>query len=346
MDEARVARILDALPHVRIAVVGDFFLDKYLVIDPALTEVSLETGLDAYQVVGKRCSPGAAGTVTSNLRALGVGTVYAVGFIGDDGEGYDLRRGLEATGVHTGHLLKMDGLFTPTYTKPMFIQPDGREVESNRQDIKNRSPLPPWVEDQIIEHMRELVRQVDGVIIADQVQERNCGVITDRIRSEIAELAERNPGVIFFADSRVRIGEFRGVMIKPNRFEAANALYPGREGDVTFEEAREIGRMLYERNRKPVFLTLSENGLLVFGEDCTEHVPAVPVEGETDPVGAGDSCTAGIVSSLCAGASLREAGIMGNLVASVTVRKIGTTGTASPQEVLAAWRHAGSGRFG
>lgn len=340
MDESRLLQILETLPHVRIAVVGDFFLDKYIVIDPTLTEVSLETGLDAYQVVGKRCSPGAAGTVTSNLRALGVGTVYALGFTGDDGEGYDLRRGLETTGVDTQHLLKLEELFTPTYTKPMFIQPDGREVEGNRQDIKNRSPLPARVEDMIIERLKGLVGMVDGVIIADQVQERNRGVITDKLRSEISQQARRNPNVVFFADSRVRIGEFRDVMVKPNRFEAANAVHPGWQGDVTFDQALEFGRVLEKRTGRPVFLTLSENGLLVINEDGAEHLPAVLVEGETDPVGAGDSCTAGIVSSLCAGASLSEAGMIGNLAASVTVRKIGTTGTASPQEIVEAWRHA------
>ena len=57
----------------KIAVVGDFFLDRYLIIDPELTEQSIETGLDAYQVVEKRPQPGAAGTVASNLVGLDVG---------------------------------------------------------------------------------------------------------------------------------------------------------------------------------------------------------------------------------------------------------------------------------
>jgi hypothetical protein len=48
--------------------VGDFFLDKYLDIDPRLIEVSLETGKTAHQVTAIRHSPG-AGTVVSNLSA-------------------------------------------------------------------------------------------------------------------------------------------------------------------------------------------------------------------------------------------------------------------------------------
>lgn len=338
MDESKLRQILSELPNISVAVVGDFFLDKYLIIDPKLTEISLETGLEAYQVVARRCSPGAAGTVTSNLHALGVGQIYAVGFTGDDGDGYELRKGLTATGVNTDHLLKAPELFTPTYTKPMFIQPDGREVEGNRQDIKNRSPLPADVETAVLGALESLLPHIQAVIIADQVQERNCGVITDRVRGEIANMAEKHPNVVFFADSRVRIGEFRNVMIKPNRFEAANAVGAGVQGDISIDQARNFGEALARQNKKPVFVTLSENGLLLCTESGTEHIPAVPITGEIDPVGAGDSCTAGIVSALCAGASLKEAAVMGNLVASVTVRKIGTTGTASPSEVIEAWR--------
>ena len=63
----RLAELLAAFPSLRVAVVGDFFLDEYLDVDPALAEVSVETGKTAHQVVGVRHSPGAAGTVVANL---------------------------------------------------------------------------------------------------------------------------------------------------------------------------------------------------------------------------------------------------------------------------------------
>ena len=73
MDAERLQDLLLRFPKCRIAVLGDFFLDKYLDVDPALAEVSLETGKTAHQVVSIRCSPGAAGTVVNNLAALGAG---------------------------------------------------------------------------------------------------------------------------------------------------------------------------------------------------------------------------------------------------------------------------------
>ncbi|HID06225.1 MAG TPA: carbohydrate kinase, partial [Armatimonadetes bacterium] len=315
--------------------------DKYLIIDRVLSEVSLETGLEAYQVVDKRCSPGAAGTICNNLAALRVGTIYALTVIGDDGEGYELKKGLRERGVCIDYLIESPQRFTPTYTKPM-IREDGREREIERQDIKNRTPLPPNLEREIIDKLRELLPQVDAVIIQEQVQERNCGVVTDGVRESIAELATSHFDKIFFADSRERIGEFRNVMIKPNRLEAARAIDPNWDGDVDIATAERFGRALLERTGKPVFLTMSEHGILVVTHDDVTHIPGIQVTGEIDIVGAGDSVTAGIVASLCSGATPVESAFIGNLVASITIQQIGTTGTASPEQVLEQFeRHYG-----
>jgi rfaE bifunctional protein kinase chain/domain len=338
MDEGRLSAILEGFERAHIAVVGDFFLDKYMVLERVLSEVSLETGLEAYQVVAVQCSPGAAGTVTTNLRALGV-EVTALGVIGDDGEGYELKRGLAQQDVHIEPLVERRDRLTPTYTKPMMRERDGREHELNRLDIKNRAPLPPVVQEQIIVWLRQTVPQIHGVIVADQVQERNHGVITDRVREEIARLAQQYPHVIFAADSRARIGLFRDVIIKPNEREATLALHPGHTGEIDLALAQQSGRELFRRNRRPVFVTLGDEGIILFTEEGEEHVPAVKVTGEIDIVGAGDSVMAGIAASLCSGASHREAALVGNLVASITIQQIGTTGTASRQQVLDRFRH-------
>src|SRR5438067_5846207 len=94
LTDAELERILGGIPTLSLGVVGDLFLDRYLDIDAGLTEPSLETGLDAYQVTRVRSYPGAAGTVVNNLVALGVGRVCVAAVIGDDGEGYELRQAL------------------------------------------------------------------------------------------------------------------------------------------------------------------------------------------------------------------------------------------------------------
>ena len=115
MSPDRLQGLIERFPRLRIAVVGDFFLDKYLDVDPALAEVSIETGKTAHQVAGIRHSPGAAGTVVCNLASLGTGGLHAVGFTGDDGQSYELRKDLHALGCGTDHLHSDPQRMTPTY---------------------------------------------------------------------------------------------------------------------------------------------------------------------------------------------------------------------------------------
>ena len=74
-----------------------------------------------------------------------------------------------------------------------------------------------------------------------------------------------------------------------------------------------------------------------------ERVPAFPVSGPIDPVGAGDTTSAALVTSLAAGAGLVEAATIAALAASVTVQQLGTTGTASPQQIVRRYREVSSG---
>jgi len=332
----RLKDLLARFAEVRLAVLGDYFLDEYLVVDPALGEISIETGLPAHQVVAVRRSPGAAGTVCSNLIALGVKT-QAIGIVGEDGNGFELVRGLWSRRIVTELMLEAPDRFTPTYTKPMRRQADGTEVEMERIDIKNRTVTPAHLQDRIIENLWAVVESVDGIVIGDQVEEEECGVVTAAVREELAQLSRRYPQKVFFADSRCRIGKFCDVMIKPNEREAAAAL-----GQASMPE-EEMLSGLFRIARKPVFLTCGERGIYGFDGRRSFHRPAVPVAGPMDIVGAGDSASAGIASALCAGATLEEAAEMGALVASVTIRKLGTTGTASPDEVIEAWGLAQTG---
>ena len=332
MTPHRLESLLSRFAGLSVMVVGDFFLDKYLVLDRALDEPSLETGLTARQVVARRCMPGAAGTVVANLHALGVGDLLAVGVTGDDGEGYELRQGLSAMGVRLDGLFESPDRFTPTYIKPMIREPGG-ERESNRIDIQNRTPTPRALEDRLVEFLGDMVPGMDGVAVLDQVGRRNTGVVTERVREAICGLGRILPDKVILADSRERIGDFRHVIRKGNRDEMGGADKDRGSGEML--SAAEV-RMPGEETTRPVYVTLGADGLLLTDGDDQRHVPGIRVPGPVDTVGAGDSVTAGIVASLAAGATPLEAGMVGNLAASVTVRQLGVTGTASPAQVVEA----------
>ena len=330
MNICRLEEILEKILKTRILVVGDFFLDQYWSIDPLISEISLETELEAHQVVEVRLSPGAAGTVTNNLAALGVQEISALGCIGADGNGFEVSRRLKRQGVGIDMLFSSGLINTPAYTKPMFRQPGGNEEEEgNRFDIKNQGPLPPTLEERLLEALEQNFSRYDAVTVLDQVQEKNSGVVTEKIIRLLADLAIKYPEIKVMADSRTRISEFRNVLIKPNIMEASRASGINPDEDLP-GLVMEIGRTCRSR----VLMTRGSEGITTWDGSELVTCPALPASERIDIVGAGDSVTAAAVSSLAAGATLAEAARLAVLASNVTIHKIGTTGTAGPEEIL------------
>lgn len=331
-----IDRILATIPNRTVGLVGDLFLDRYFDIDAALNEPSVETGLTAYQVTGVRCYPGALGTVLNNLAALGVGRIHPITVIGDDGEGYELRRALGAMpAVETSDIVVSADRRTPSYNKPMLTEA-GAVRELNRLDIKNRTPTPSAVVDDVIRRLEAAWERFDALLVLDQVSEENCGVVTTAVREKLAELGARDPAKFVLADSRERIGKFRSVCVKPNAHELAAAMLgrPRTPGEVpgAFSDT------LADMTMRTVFCTLGVNGIeLAKPNGNGQLIPAYPVAGPIDVCGAGDSCSAAMACAMTAGCSPEEAAAFGNLVASITIRQIGVTGTASPEQVRARW---------
>ena len=345
MERKRLQEILDVFPKLRIAVAGDFFLDKWLEIDRSLDEPSLETGLTAYQVVAKRCYAGAAGTVLSNLAALETGTLYAIGFLGNDGEAFEIKRALKNIGVNTERLHSSDEVMTPTYTKPVFRTKDGIE-ETNRLDHRNTRPTPLELERKIIGSIREIAPMVDAIIALDQLTHEGCGVLTPAVRQELAEIGKQYPKLVLYADSRAFIRHFRNMVIKCNNIEAVRLFHQRedekaiREKASDLEEVKKYLLKLSEHTGRKAFISCGAKGVMALDEKgAPVLVPAVKLRPDIkiDIVGAGDACSSGIVTSLCAGASPEEAAFVGNLVAGNTIQVIGTTGTANRSQVLALY---------
>jgi rfaE bifunctional protein kinase chain/domain len=341
LSRRRLDDLLRRFKKLNVAIVGDFFLDSYLDCDSRLDEPSLETGRNCYQVVRTRRQAGAAGTVATNLVALGVGSVSAVGFCGDDGEGWELRRVLDALGVEQAGFHISPDRFTPTYTKPCYVDRDhgtwAVRTELERIDIKNRRPTPRKLQDHLCATLDAGIHQWQAIIVVDQVSEAGCGVVTPRVRRQLVELQRRNPHVLFLADSRNHIDRFAQLPIKPNHHEAGVALgtRPARSVAAAIGQAR----LLAGRSLRSVFLTLSHQGMVVCTKGEAQHIAGFPVtDRPIDPVGAGDSTTAALVSCLAAGATPHEAAIVANLVGSITVQQIGTTGTASPTQIRRRWK--------
>ncbi len=318
--------ILAAFPKLSALVVGDICLDRWCTYDPSASEPSRETGIPRIAVVATEVTPGAGGTVANNLAALGCGRVHVLGVVGDDGFGYELLRALNQRGISTELMLRETGLPTFTYTKLINLH-TGVE-DQPRVDFINTQPLSAPIEARLLETLAANFTRYDVVLVSDQAETGQAAVVTPAMRSLLAELASRHPEKIVWADSRLRVDEFRKLILKPNQQEADAAC------------RRLFGAPDYQRLRAHVespllIVTRGGEGVVVVHDSGETPVPTRRIEKPVDICGAGDSFSAGAALALAVTRSPIQAAQFGNLVASVTIMKKGT-GTASPAEVLEA----------
>ncbi|MGP0074335.1 MAG: bifunctional heptose 7-phosphate kinase/heptose 1-phosphate adenyltransferase [Bryobacteraceae bacterium] len=323
-----IANILSAFPRYSALVVGDICLDRWCTYDPATAEPSRETGIPRVGVVSTQVAPGAGGNVANNLASLGIGRAAVLGVLGEDGFAHELMRSLNARGISTDLLVRSDKVPTFTYTK-LINAATGTE-DLPRVDFINTQPLPDFVEQEILEYLREFAPSFDIIFVSDQADTRRGGVVTGAVRTLLEEITQADPKKIVWVDSRVRIERFRNMILKPNEREATAASI-GLFGEVDYQRLRNHG------NSKLVFVTKGSSGVMVVEEGAESLVPAFPVAEPVDVSGAGDCFSAGAALALAITGSAVEAARFGNLVASVTVAKRGVS-VASPEEVLAAAR--------
>jgi rfaE bifunctional protein kinase chain/domain len=316
--------ILAAFPKLRALVVGDICLDRWCRYDPALADVSRETGIPRVAVVSTEITPGAGGTVANNLAALGAGKVAVLGLVGRDGFGFELEGALAARGI-SGELLVRGDVPTFTYTK--LINCRTGEEDLPRVDWIYSHGVPADLERDMISRLEGAASEYDVVLISDQAETTQGGVVTPAMREALARLASAQPRTVFWADSRLRADEFRRVILKVNRAEAEAASLDAL-GRADFPALREMVEAPF------LAVTAAGEGALIVGPAGPVWARTRNIENPVDICGAGDSFSAGAALALKATGDPLAAAHFGNLVASITIMKKGT-GTASPREVMA-----------
>jgi len=333
VNPERFQTLTGGYSKLQVAVLGDFCLDRYLEIDPARAETSIETGLPVHNIVNVRPQPGGAGTILNNLSALGIGTILPIGFAGNDGEGFELWNALaHLPGVQLEHFVRTPERRTFTYCKPLIVKAGCPPTELNRLDTKNWTPTPATIEKKIIEHVTAAAGAVDVVIVLDQVDVPDTGVVTRSVLEAVRAVAAEKRDLPILADSRRGLRGYPPVIFKMNASELS--ALTGSPQQLSVSDIGKTALKLAQQNGRTVFVSLAERGLLGAkpgGE--VQHVPALPLRGEIDVVGAGDAVSANLASALAAGAGMLEALELANAAASIVIHKLGTTGTANVGEL-------------
>ncbi|HXV13821.1 MAG TPA: PfkB family carbohydrate kinase [Candidatus Krumholzibacteria bacterium] len=320
----RFQDLLDAFTTRRIAVVGDFLLDQYMLGTTA--RVSREAPIVVVDYQETVNHPGGAANAAQNVTALG-GTAVAVGVLGADREADALVTLLRERGVDTNGLLALARATTSLKLRIMAGEMNAQKQQVARVDRSHRIELDAAARAALVEAVESAGGSCDAVLLADY----GLGVLGEDVSARAIDVA-RARGVPVVVDSRYRAFAFRGATVAtPNEVEAMAALGLEREGDLM--DGERLRRSLAQTGLASLIVTRGSKGMVVCDEGG--KVSTIGIAGThqaTDVTGAGDTVSAVVALSLSAGASLEEAARMATFAASIVVMKRGTA-TASPAEM-------------
>ena len=319
-----VRSLLDKLTRLRVVVVGDIMLDRYVWGDA--DRLSPEAPVPVVKVSRETCVAGGAANVAANLRALGA-AVDLVGVAGQDADGRSLVETLARLQIGFDPDLLCPGVATIVKTRVMCRQQQVCRLD--REGACEAYALDPAY---LAGPLADRLAGADAVILSDYAK----GVIdSDLIR--FVQSAVR-PGTLVALDPKPRHDlAFRDVgLLTPNRAEALHLA--GLHGLSGAFPAAEVARRIHERHAPArLVVTLGADGMLICeGGRLVRAIPTAARE-VFDVSGAGDTVVATLAAALAAGASLETAASLANLAAGVVVGKVGTA-TATSAEILA---HAG-----
>ena len=333
MDEKTLDRWFSLIPDRRVGVVGDFCVDAYWELRPECGEPSVETGIVTTPVGSARYSPGGAGNLAANLRALGAEKLHCFGALGSDPFGDWLRRALCPDSAAGDGLLRID---RPEYHTPVYCKPFLQGREQSRLDLGG-VPLTDGEADRLLRRIESGLAELDVLIVNQQLPH---GIHSEFFRREFAALLARKMGehkVVF--DGREHIDAYPGAILKINAAAASQLAFGNPDAPP-----EESGAAILRRTGRELVVTDGGNGCFVFGRYGTTFIPAIPYAGPTDTVGAGDSFTAGFALALACGFDLTEAAELGNGCAALTIRKVAQTGVPSRDELRALFAGTASRR--
>jgi sugar/nucleoside kinase (ribokinase family) len=171
------------------------------------------------------------------------------------------------------------------------------------------------------------------MIVMDQVDKAATGTITEVMLDGLQQLATQQPQLPIIADSRRGLGHYPPLIFKMNAAELG--ALQGQRGPFSIASVKTAACELAGKNARPVFITMAEHGIVgAAPQQTVVHVPALPLRGPIDVVGAGDSVTANLTAALAAKATLHEAITLAILASSCVLHQVGTTGTASVRQML------------
>jgi D-glycero-beta-D-manno-heptose-7-phosphate kinase len=319
-----------------VVVWGDFVLDEYWRCHSS--RVSREAPVLVLDYESRSAQGGGAANAALNLAALGA-RVAAVGWLGRDAHGGDLRALLEHAGIDTKGLLDHPRARTIVKTRIVAGSPHTARQQVVRIDRGSSFEAKGPARRALLAALDRAMRGAKALVLSDYGY--------DTVTPELARMRAakwKRARVVVGLDARYRLASYRGVTLAtPNESEAAAA------SGMTIQNDRDLARAALFLKRKlgaaQLVITRGRDGLTLWNREGVS-LEAWGGEEAVDVTGAGDAVVATATLALAAGASPLHAAALANVAGSVAVSRRGAVAVSSAELLRSLRRGARPARRG
>ncbi|MBI5273091.1 MAG: D-glycero-beta-D-manno-heptose-7-phosphate kinase [Chlamydiia bacterium] len=303
-----LTNIMQECRPFKALVIGDFMMDAY--VTGRVKRISPEAPVPILEVLHQRSRPGGAGNVVLNLLALG-GSVIAVGRIGSDAQGEELRRSLQEKGADVEPLFVENEYQTPVKTRliaesQQLLRIDREKVSAVSRVVANRA----------CEKLEALIASVQVVAISDYAK----GFLSNRLIEETIRIAKKYSVPVVIDPKGIDFTKYKGASIlKPNLAEAY-ASVKAHSSTSLDEVARQIFKTA---SVDQLLVTRSEEGMSLFDQQGARIDFPVRTREVKDVTGAGDTVLAVISLAMANRLELPLAVQLANIAAGISVERLG-----------------------
>jgi D-beta-D-heptose 7-phosphate kinase / D-beta-D-heptose 1-phosphate adenosyltransferase len=305
----------------RLLALGDLMLDHYL--HGVATRISPEAPVPVVEIDRESYAPGGMGNACSNAASLGA-RVFPVGLVGEDQAAERLTACLSNEGIGTEGLIRASSRKTTLKTRLM-----AGSQQIARIDMETRAPISDDLETRVVRLCRELLSEVDGVMICDYAK----GLLTPLVLASVIDMARSSGKPVCVDPKRSDFIQYRAAtVITPNLQEAYQASGVPIESEQQLVQAADKLRATALCDY--ILVTLGDLGMALFGRGSTPLAVDSTARQVFDVTGAGDTAIATLSLAVAGGAPLPAAMLLANYAAGLAVEKRGTAAIGS--EELAA----------
>lgn len=324
MSERELIALLSELGRPKVAVLGDFMLDRY--VWGEAERVSPEAPVPVVHAQREDHRLGGAGNVVANIAELG-GQAACFGMLGDDAAADEMLEGLQALGAQVAGLQR--DAERPTIQK---IRVMARNQQMLRVDREQSFELEGAQAAALLQALQ--AAPWDALVLSDYGK----GTLSPEVVQAALAEAQRRGAPSVVDPKYPDLARYRGAgVVTPNRAEAEVAAgKPLRDRETL---AREAARMREDAGLEALLVTLGAEGMFLLeqGRDGV-HLPTAAQQ-VYDVTGAGDTVVAMLSVARGGGLSLEQSMQLANAAAGLAVAKVGTTAVGR-QELLHALRAA------